>query len=395
MTKSKIFFLFFNNLSKERLEWLNAILNQLNIQQKSPQYEISFFLGGESLYSLLDKRTSHLWSKMLNNSQIKLYPDHNELRILGLPSDLMLEEFSGSKELSPNINLSSSSSFWDLIIENLMKEQFDSRIGLLQNDGPYMHRTSVYTVRLLNAAINRNLNTEFYGYLDGVHIGHKGQKPSEFENISQSLLNIKHKANDKNLEFSMYSCSRCGIARGYIRSPQTQDFYLSDDTIPHFNFCNLNKIIEQFEKQHPILSSNSAIVLFEPQKDDLRPELTIFITNSPYASEWTFGGISFAVASAMHKIHTQIIFIENGVYGLIGEHQIGEKEKIFNLQDIIEATADLENLKFFAHAPSLEKRNIILSKKLKNISLIYNEDLTTIVLKNNRKCLYHKRIIFF
>jgi len=394
MTKNRIFFLFFNNLSRERLQWLKTILNQLNIQQKSPQYEITFFLGGESLYSLLDKRTSHLWSKMLHNSQIKLYPDHNELRILGLPSDLILEKFSDSIEFSPKY-LGNSSSFWDLIIENVMKEQFDSRIGLLQNDGPYMHRTSVYTVRLLNAAINRDINTEFYGYLDGVHIGHKGQKPSEFENISQSLLNIKHKANDKNLEFSMYSCSRCGIARGYIRSPQTKDFYVSDDTIPHFNFCNLNKIIDQFEKQHPILASNSAIVLFDPQKNDLRPELTIFITNSPYASEWTFGGISFAIASATHNINTQIIFIENGVYGLIGEHQIGEKEKIFNLQDIIEATADLENLKFFLHAPSLEKRNVILSKMLKNISLINNEDLATIVLKNNRKGLYHKRIIFF
>jgi tRNA 2-thiouridine synthesizing protein C len=394
MTTIKIFFLFLDKLSKERFEWLIALLNYLNNQQRSPQYEITFFLSGESLYSLLDKRMSELWDKMLKDPQIKLFLDHHELKILGLPVDILQSRFSDSISLSLE-DLNNNLSFWDLIVEKIMKEQFDSRIGLLQNDGPYMHRTSVYSVRLMDAAINRNCNTEFYGYLDGVHLGHKGQKPSEFENISQSLLDIKQKANEKNLEFSMLSCTRCGTARGYIRSQSTNEYYLSDDTIPYYFFCNLNKIIDQFEKQHPIISSNSALIIYDPQKSETRPQLTIFISHSPYTSEWTFGGVSFAVASATHDISTQVIFVENGVYGLIGEHQITEKEKIFNLQDILEATADLKNLKFYAHAPSLEKRNIVLSNKLKSVSIINNEDLANIVLKNNRKGLYHKRIIFF
>ena len=67
-------------------------------------------------------------------------------------------------------------------METIGKDQFDSRVGIIQNDGPYMHRTSVYSVRLMDAAINKDLNTEFYGYLDGVHLGHKGQNPAEFEN---------------------------------------------------------------------------------------------------------------------------------------------------------------------------------------------------------------------
>ena len=98
------------------------------------------------------------------------------------------------------------------------------------------------------------------------------------------------------------------------------------------------------------------MIIYDPQKDETRPRLTIFISHSPYASEWTFGGVSFAVASATHDISTQVIFVEDGVYGMIGEHQITEKEKIFNLQDILEATSDLKNLKLYAHAPSLEKR---------------------------------------
>ena len=394
MTNFKLFFLFFDNLNEERLHWLNAMLSSYRILQRSTEYEITFFLSGESLYSLLDYCTSNIWFNMLNDSKIKLYLDHKELKILGLPIDLLQERYLDSIGLSPE-DLSNGLSFWDFIVESIMKGQFDTRIGLLQNDGPYMHRTSVYSVRLMDAAINRNINTEFYGYLDGVHLGHKGQAPSEFENISQSLLDIKKKANEKNLKFSMLSCTRCGTARGYIRSQSTDDYYLSDDTIPHYKFCNLNKIIDQFEKQHPIVSSNSALIILDPQKNEARPQLTIFITHSPYASEWTFGGVSFAVASATHDISTQVIFIEDGVYGLIGEHQITEKEKIFNLQDILEATLDLKNLKFYAHGPSLEKRNIICSDKLKSVSVINNEELANIVLKNNRKGLYHKRIIFF
>ncbi len=394
MSTIKIFFLFLDKLSKERLEWLIALLSYLNNQERSPQYEITFFLTGESLYSLLDKRMSDVWTKILKDPQIKLFLDHHELKILGLPVDILQNRYSDAISLSLE-DLDNKFSFWDLLVEKIMKEQFDSRIGLLQNDGPYMHRTSVYSVRLMNAAINRNLNTEFYGYLDGVHLGHKGQKPSEFENISQSLLDIKYKADEKNLEFLMLSCTRCGTARGYIRSQSTNEYYLSDDTIPYYKFCNLNKIIDQFEKQHPIISSNSALIINDPQNNHARPELTIFITHSPYASEWTFGGVSFAVASATHDIMTQVIFIENGVYGLIGEHQINEKEKIFNLQDILEATADLKNLKFYAYAPSLEKRNIVLSNKLKNVIILNNEDFANVVLKNNRKSLYHKRIIFF
>ncbi|MEJ2296171.1 MAG: DsrE family protein, partial [Candidatus Lokiarchaeota archaeon] len=351
-------------------------------------------LSGESLYSLLDGRTSSVWMNIVTNPLIKLYVDHRELQIMGIPIDLLKERYSGSICLTPE-NLNLGSNFWEILMEKIGNDLFDSRVGILQNEGPYMHRTSVYSVRLMNAALNKDLNTEFYGYLDGVHLGHKGQNPSEFENISQALLDIEQKANEKKLEFLMLSCSRCGTARGYLRSPQTQELYSSDDTIPHYYFCNLNKIIARFGKQHPIISSNSAVITLDFQQHSLQPSLIIFLTHNPYASEWTFGGISFAIASASHNIPTQVIFIENGVYGLIGKHQINEIDKIFNLQDIIQATADMENLEFYGHIPSFKKRNISPSTQLKSLTLIDNGELANIILKYNRKCLYHKRIIFF
>jgi sulfur relay (sulfurtransferase) complex TusBCD TusD component (DsrE family) len=391
---NKIIFLFLNRLNEERLEWLNNLFNYLNLQRDAPQFEICFFLSGESLYSLLDGRTSSLWMNLLTNPLIKLYVDHIELQIIGIPINLLEERYSNSIYLTPE-NLKIGSNFWELLIGKIWNDSFDSRIGILQNDGPYMHRTSVYSVRLMNAALNKEFNTEFYGYLDGVHLGHKGQNPSEFENISRALLDIEHKANENKLEFLMLSCSRCGTARGYIRSQLTQELYSSDDTIPHYYFCNLNKIVTQFEKQHPIISSNSAVITLNFQRNHSKPSLIIFLTHNPYSSEWTFGGISFAVASATHNISTQVIFIEDGIYGLIGKHQINEEDKIFNLQDIIEATADMENLEFYGYIPSFKKRNISPSPQLESLSLIDIGELANIILKYNRKGLYHKRIIFF
>lgn len=391
---NKITFLFLNKLNEERLEWLKILLSNLNIKNNSPQFEICFFLSGESLYSLLDGSTSSIWVNMLTNPLIKLYVDYIELQIMGISNNFLKETYSSSIFLTPE-NLNRGPNFWEILLEKIGNDQFDSRVGILQNDGPYMHRTSVYSVRLMNAAINKDLNTEFYGYLDGVHLGHKGQNPAEFENISQALLDIEHKANEKKLEFLMLSCSRCGIARGYIRSHLIQELYSSDDTIPHYYFCNLNKIIVQFEKQHPIISSNSAVITLDFQKNSSQPSLTIFITHNPYASEWTFGGVSFAIASASHNISTQVIFIEDGVYGLIGKHEINDNDKIFNLQDIIQATADIENLEFYGHIPSLKKRNLSPSTQLTSLSFIDNRGLANIILKYNRKGLYHKRIIFF
>jgi len=386
----KFFFLFENKLRPERLEWLSLLLKNFNIQDNTMKRhtEIMIFLSGESQYSLLDGRTRRIWMEILKNPQIKLYLDHAELKILGISVDL-LRKYYHSKI---NINLEN---FWESLIDKIMDDKFGSQMGVLQNDGPYMHRTTVYSIRLMQAAINREINVDYYGYLDGVHLGHKGQNPSEFENISQSLSDIKEIALKKDLNFSMLSCSRCGIARGYIRSQPTEEYFISDDTIPHYYFCNLNKIIDKFEKHHLILSSNSAILFNDFQGTNSKPGLIIFITNSPYASEWTFGGVSFAVASATHDIPTQVIFIEDGVYGLAGIHQIDESNKIFNLQDILEATTDIENLDFYAYKPSLHKRNIAISNRLKNVALIDNEDLNMNILKNNQKSLYHKRIMFF
>lgn len=150
--------------------------------------------------------------------------------------------------------------------------------------------------------------------------------------------------------FTMLSCSRCGTARGYIRNNQDKEYKVSEDVISGYLFCNLNKIIDFYEKNSLILAPNWGSVQFfnndipKPCKEgnlSIKNPITIFITHSPYGSEWTFGGLSFAMACANHGIHTNIVFIEDGIYCIHGNHKVNEKDKIFNIQDIIIATSDI------------------------------------------------------
>ncbi|MHA1248636.1 MAG: DsrE family protein [Candidatus Helarchaeota archaeon] len=201
----------------------------------------------------------------------------------------------------------------------------------------------------------------------------------------------------------MLACSRCGAARGYLREKEIKVFHQSDDSIPSFLFCNLNRIIDRFEGNHIILSPTSALIYDSKSERaklsnlDLKPSILIFITHSPYGSEWTFGGISFSIACANHEIPTDVVFIEDGVLLMTGEHKVHEGEGIFNVQEIIEATHDIKNLNFFVYEPSLEMRGIKTGIEIEGLNMIKSSHLTKVFLKNQekRESQNLKRIIFF
>lgn len=201
----------------------------------------------------------------------------------------------------------------------------------------------------------------------------------------------------------MLSCSRCGTARGYIRTKNDEEYISSDDVISEYYFCNLNKIVDKFERNHLIYSATSGSIQYfynnEEQMQNitnLRQPILIFMTHSPYSTEWTFGGISFAIACANHEIPTKVIFIENGIYSLIGTHNINEDDKVFNIQEIIEATFDMEFLDYYVYKDSLNKRTLNLNENLKKIiNSVDNSHLSEIIFSIGEKLINHKKIIFF
>ncbi|MFX1312600.1 MAG: DsrE family protein [Promethearchaeota archaeon] len=352
--------------------------------------EINFFLTGDAIFSLIDKRMEIYWKEMLNYSKITCFIDSDELKLHG---------FDLNKK---NMKKVSKVNFWEKLITKSNSKNSDNIMGFLQFEGPYMSRNSVHVLKLLKVALLNSFNIHLYSYLDGVHLGHKNQKPSEFENIAKGLIELKNQASEKNLEFLMLACSRCGTARGYIKSQDQNGYYQSDDVLTSYFFCNLNKIIDKFEQNHNIFSKSSILVQGDPKENNkiitnqnnFKTSLLIVISHSPYGSEWTFGGLSFAVACANHGIQTQVLFIENGIYCLFGTHNVSSDDKIFNIQEIINATGDMKNLEYFAFFPSIQQRGMIYNKEIEDLKIINGDNLGNIIFSLQDNTI-QKRIFFF
>lgn len=329
----------------------NNVINQKTI-----------FISGDALYSFVDARLLPFW-KGFQTSGDSIFIDSWEKRLMGI--NLTFPNISYSELTTPL-------DFWKKVCEYISQKVANTdTIGFFQMEGPYMFRSSVYANRLMRSVLELNLIPEYYTYLDGVHTGHAFQSPSEFENIGNQLDQMRKDCEVKGKDFIMLACERCGKARGYfkehIQSCETDQSAsgANDLVIPGFKLCNLNRIIERFKLPHIILSPDCGLIInpnYTLHDSDTRspgsPTIILFITHSPYGSEWSFGAISFALASANnHGIKVTVIFIEDGVYNLLyGEVQ--DADRLFNVSEVISAFDDVEGLEFYYHRQSAEMRGV-------------------------------------
>jgi len=180
---------------------------------------------------------------------------------------------------------------------------------------------------------------------------------------------------------------------------------ISTCTIKPVKIRNLQEIVDQFGRNHIILAKNSASIQFKKegqpssfplQEKEKSPPVTIFITCRPYGTEEAFGALSFAVACAYAGITTRVIFIEDGVYALMGEHKLEKGAHFFNLQEVIDAVAGSENLQFFVFQPSLAQRGGTKNKKLNAVLDIGIPELGQLLFFSpNGVSASHQRVIFF
>ncbi|MBD3213844.1 MAG: hypothetical protein GF311_14640 [Candidatus Lokiarchaeota archaeon] len=415
----EIYFLFTEHIPLERLGWLSECFNKrgnkANLNSKTSETsnnirKLGFFLTSDALFSLIDKRYRPYWKKLISVNNFFCNLDSEEMKLLGLECKEIkkpdIEKELYNAEIHSDAILQQEPDFWNGLLRSIHNQFNGNRIGFLEFQGPYMSRTSVNALKILEKAIDNKLDPELYTYLDGIHMGHIGQKPSEYENIGKKLRYLEKKARTNDLRFRMLSCSRCGTARGYIREQNENEYFQSEDVIPHYLFCNLNKIVERFEENNLIFSSSCGVVQYcsdfyknkinEKRASTIKPPIIIFITHNPYGSEWTFGGLSFAMACANHKIPTKVVFTEEGTYNLPTEHKLSSEDKMFNIQDIILATSDMEFLEYYVLDESLKIRNFDLVNKLNNyIEKINNIELTRLIISKQDHSITHKRIIFF
>jgi tRNA 2-thiouridine synthesizing protein C len=380
-------FLLSTPVTLERLSWIEECLKfffvqlypeTLMHQAKGESPVFSFLMTGDALYSLDDPETQQVWTIILSLSTVRLICDRQELDLRGISAGQLKMKFPDQVITTNSIGTDGQPSFWNdaVALARQTKPPLPGTVGWFQCESPYMHRSAWHGLRFLSAALTDRLAIDLYAYLDGVHIGHIGQAPTESENIGAGIEELGERAARHGLPCQVIACNRNATARGYSTADDGQGVVISTCAIKPVKIRDLNVMIDRFRQNHVILSANAGSLVFRKgaspsfdraEKRSTAPPVTILITKSPYSTEMVFGAVSLAVACAHAGILTRVIFIEDGVYALTGTHRTPANSPPYNLQDVINAVAGSVNLHFFAFTPSFQKRGTSKDKSLKAV----------------------------
>jgi len=409
------FFLFGGLQTQERLTWIEETLkfffvklNPENLlhhtQTRDPVF--TFLLTGDALYSLQSPETVPLWEIILSMPSVKVVCDLHELEARGISAERLKMKNPDQVIDRNSLALNGKPSFWRDVMKYARQHEqpVPSTVAYLQLESPYMHQSAQSALLFLNAGIEAHASVDLYAYLDGIHMGHSMQNPSDRENIGNGLEEISEKAQKKGLSCQMIACGHCAAARGYSTWDDGQGTVVSTCTIKPFRIRSLRELVDQFRRNHTILAKDSGFIhhrkeetapSFALTENGKKPPITIFITRHPYGTEVASGAISFAVACAHEGISTRAIFIEDGVYALMGDHKPGNPDS-FNLQEVVNAVAGSRNLQFFAFLPSMTKRGIQKNRKLNAIIDIGIPELVQLLFYSPTGIsANHQRIFFF
>ena len=386
-----VFFLFSEKISPERLEWISLI-------QNFSKGAIIIGITGDALYSFADLSLFPKWESIIRNQNSMIHLDQWEAEIRGMSIEILTKNYNNATLSNLIFSKNTKIGFWDSILQ---LEEFcgfeDNYMGFLQMKGPYMSRNSVYAVNFLESTLKNKSQAQLLCYLDGVHTGHINQAPSEFENIGQLLSLYVDPETINNQIMETLACSRCSIARGYGEISQNDNENKVESVIDGFRICNLNEIVDQFERNSPVFAPNVGMWINSTEEKYISPpEILLVMTHTPYQEEFTFGGLSFAMACANHGIHVSILFVEDGIYNLAGEHKIHSQDHVFNIQEIVDVTSEMDGIDYYIYSPSILKRNVSLNGYLNYVTPLSTEELHQLIsIRINKENSNMGRIIFF
>ena len=379
------FFLLTSPVRPERLSLLGESLKffftqlypeSLVFQKKTESPLVSFFLSGDALYSLADPENLQIWNEILSFPPVRIVCDREELNLRGIAIESLKLQFPDQVIDTNTPGADGRPSFWkDLAAGTRQaKPPLPGTLGWFQAGSPYMHRSAWQGIRFLSAAIDERLSVELYAYLDGVYVGHQGQKPADSGNIGKGLADLNVRATASGLTFHAIGCSRSSAARGYNTWDDGRGQVISTCTEGTFRIRDLSRIIDRFRDPHPVLAADAGILHIHktgpavPSDRSDRggdaPPVTIFITKSPYGTGHAAGALSFAVACAHAGILTRVIFLEDGIYALTANHHMPERSLSISIPDLLARVAGSENLQFFAFTPSFQKRGVQKDRSL-------------------------------
>jgi tRNA 2-thiouridine synthesizing protein C len=378
-------FLLSTPVTLERLSWIEESLKfffvqlypeTLMHQPKGESPVFTFLVTGDALYSLDDPETRQVWTIILSLSAVQLICDRQELELRGVSAGQLKMKFPDQVITTNSLSADGQPSFWNDVVAlaRQTKPPLPGTVGWLQCESPYMHRSAWHGLQFLSAALTDRLAIDLYAYLDGVHIGHIGQAPTDAENIAAGIEELFERAARHSLPCQVIACNRNATARGYSTWDDTQGVVISTCAIKPVKIRDLNVMIDRIRQNHVILAPNSGDIQVlkrgsgpsfdRAEKSSTAPPVIILVTKSPYSTELVSGAIAFAAACAHAGILTRVVFMEDSVYALSGTHRVPANSAIYNLQDVINAVAGSENLHFFAFTPSFQKRGISKDKSL-------------------------------
>ncbi|MGA2122053.1 MAG: DsrE family protein [Methanoregula sp.] len=379
------FFLLSSSVSVERLSWIEESLKFFFVQlypetlvqrSRTDSPVFTFLVTGDALYSLEEPEAQQVWYVILSLASVRIICDRQELDLRGISIERLRMKYPDQVTDQNGLAANNQPSFWKDITALVRQNRppLPDVIGWLQIESPYMHRSAWHGIRCLSAGLEAHLSPELYAYLDGIHMGHTGQSPTESENIGRGLEELHDRAGKQGLTSQFLACNRCATARGYSTWDDGQGTVISTCTIKPFHIRDMNAMIDRFVHPHVILADNAGSIQFPKKgpavsfdradKSSTAPPVTILVTRSPYSTEHAFGALSFAVACAHQGILTRVIFLEDGVYSVAGSHRAPPESLPFNIHAVINAVAGSENLHLFVLIPSLQKRGLSKNKNL-------------------------------
>ncbi len=356
-------------VTQERLSWIEEVLKfhyqkphaeGSGNQGSATSMDFVVFLTGDALYSLNEAESRHIWSSMLSLPQVRLICDRDALDIRGISLDPLRESFPDQVSES-----SQSPSFWAAVISQIREGPgpVPPRIGWLQISSPYMFPSAGYAVRFLSAALDLDCGVSLYAYLDGSHISHIGQNPGETENRGTAIETLGKSAAGKNLPCTVMVNRYCASKRGYESWDDGLGTIGSLFVVRPAHIKDLDVIIRHSKDTPVLLSENAGYIHCPPseQKEQISPQtpsVVILITHTPYTTEYAYGGVAFAVACAHQGIQTTVVFLEDGIFALTGEHRVPQDSETGTLPKLISHLSGNDNLHFYALTDPFHRRGI-------------------------------------
>ncbi len=299
------FFLLSGPLSVERLSWIEECLKFFFVQlypetlmhrARTDSPVFMFLLTGDALYSLEEPETQQVWSVILSLTSVRVICDRQELELRGVSIERIQMKYPDQVTDKNGLAANNQPSFWKdvaaLIRQN--RQPLPDAVGWLQTESPYMHLSAWHGLQYLSAGLEARFSPELYAYLDGIHVGHIGQNPTESENIGRGLEELHNRAAKLGLPCQFLACNRCATARGYSTWDDGQGVIISTCTIKPFRIREMDAMIDRFERPHIILGDNAGSIQFpkkgptvsfdRAEKSSTAPPVTILVTRSPYST---------------------------------------------------------------------------------------------------------------